>query len=262
MLPTGLLLLYHILIYHGIIIGILKGAKMKFKVESDIFEKIPDLYIGVVVAKGIDNSKTYPEIDKLLEKSIKLAERRFLDKKVKEDASIVPYREAFSKLGMNPNKFQCSAEALFTRISKGKGLPNINPLVDLNNAVSLKHTLPMGTHDLSLSHNDIELRYTRKGDVFIPMGSDKKEELDLGEVAYIVGNEVRTRRWAWRQGEHGKITAETNYVFFPIDGFHNINDVEVDKAANELAELLKRIFGCKVKIGYVDCNQQSFEWSF
>ena len=235
---------------------------MKFKVEDKVFEKIPDLYIGVVVAKGIDNNKEYPEIDKLLEKSIKLAEKRFLDIKVKEDASIVPYREAFSKLGMNPNKFQCSVEALFTRISKGKGLPSINPLVDLNNAVSLKHTLPMGTHDLSLSNHDIEMRYTREGDVFTPMGSDTEEKLDSGEVAYIVRNEVRTRRWAWRQGEHGKITAETNYVFFPIDGFRGINDGEVDKAAKELADLLERIFGCKVKTGCVDHDKQSFEWNF
>lgn len=235
---------------------------MKFKVESEIFEKIPDLYIGVVVAKDIDNSKEYPEIDRLLDESIKSAEKRFLNKKVKEDVDIIPYREAFSKLGINPNKFQCSAEALFTRISKGKGLPNINPLVDLNNAVSLKHTLPMGTHDLSQKNHDIEMRYTRAGDRFMPMGSDEEEKLEPGEVVYIVGNEVRTRRWAWRQGERGKITAKTDCVFFPIDGFHNINDTEVDKTAKELAGLLEEIFGCKVKTGYVDRNKQNFEWIF
>ena len=92
---------------------------MKFTVDEKIFEKLPDLYIGVVVAKGIDNQKEHPEIQKLLDKSIKMAEEKYLDKKVKEDESIIPYREAFSKLGMNPNKFQCSVEALFTRIAKG-----------------------------------------------------------------------------------------------------------------------------------------------
>ena len=214
---------------------------MKFKIEDKIFEKLPDLYVGVVVAKGVDNSKEYPEIDKLLEESLALAEKRFLDKKVKEDAAIIPYREAFSALDMNPNKFQCSVEALFTRISKGKKLPSINPLVDLNNAVSLKHTLPMGTHDLSRSAKDIEMRYAKEDDTFVPMGSSEVEKPDSGEVIYAVGDEVRTRRWAWRQSDYGKITPETSYVFFPIDGFKGVNDKEVDKAADELAELLKII---------------------
>ena len=235
---------------------------MKFKVESEIFEKIPDLYIGVVVAKGMDNSKNYPEIDKFLDKSIKLAEKRFLDKKVKEDPKVIPYREAFSKLGINPNKFQCSVEALFNRISKGKKMPSINPLVDLNNAVSLKHTLPMGTHDLSRSEQDIEMRYAREDDSFVPMGSDVVEKPDTGEVVYVVGNEIRTRRWAWRQSEFGKIDENSSYVFFPIDGFKGFNDKEVDETTKELAELLKRIFGCKVETGYVDKNKQCFEWNF
>lgn len=39
---------------------------MNFKVASDIFEKIPNLYIGVVAAKGVDNHREYPEIEEKL----------------------------------------------------------------------------------------------------------------------------------------------------------------------------------------------------
>lgn len=234
---------------------------MKFKVEEKIFEKLPNLYVGVVVAKGVDNNGKYPEIDKMLEKSLKLAEKKFLDKKVKEDALIIPYREAFSSLGINPNKFQCSVEALFARIAKGKKLPSINPLVDLNNAVSLKHTLPMGTHDLARSNKDIEMRYAKSGDTFVPMGSTEIEQPGEGEVVYAVGDEVRTRRWAWRQSDFGKITDETNYVFFPIDGFKGINEKEVEAASSELAKNLKQIFGCEVARGHVDRENPTFEWN-
>lgn len=235
---------------------------MKFIIEEEIFEKLDNLYIGVVVAKGINNNKDYPEIKKMLENSIKLAEKKFLDKRVKENDLIVPYREAFLKLGINPNKFQCSVEALFNRISKGKKMPNINPLVDLNNAISLKYTLPMGTHDLSRSEDDIEMRYTRDNDTFVPMGSSEVEKPDDGEVVYAVGNEVRTRRWAWRQSEYGKIDKNTSYVFFPIDGFKGFNDKEVEKAASELSESLKEIFDCQIITGHVDRNHPSFEWNF
>ena len=234
---------------------------MKFIIQKEIFDKIDDLFVGVVVAKGINNSKSYPKIDELLKDSITLAEERFLDKRVKEDELIIPYREAFLKLGINPNKYQCSVEAMFTRIAKGKQLPNINPLVNLNNAISLKYTLPMGTHDLSRSNLDIEMRYAKEDDTFIPMGTDDIEKPDVNEVVYAVGNQVRTRRWTWRQSNEGKIDEKTNYVFFPIDGFKGFNDDKVKSAMEELEKVLKENFNCEVISGYVDKDNNSFEWS-
>lgn len=234
---------------------------MKFIIAKEIFDKIDDLYVGVVVAKGIDNSKDYPEIDNLLKESINLAESNFLDKKVKEDESIIPYREAFIKCNINPNKYQCSVEAMFNRISKGKQLPSINPLVNLNNAISLKYTLPMGTHDLSKSAENIEMRISASGDYFKPMGSEEIEVPDKDEIVYAVGNQVRTRRWTWRQSEEGKIDSTTNYVFFPIDGFKGFNDEKVKEAQEELIKVLKENFNCEIASGYVDKDNQSFEWN-
>lgn len=80
---------------------------MKFTVEKEIFEKMPTVCFGVVVAKGIDNRKTYPEINTMLEENIEKVEEYFSGKKVKEDEHIVPYREAFRLIGINPNKFMC-----------------------------------------------------------------------------------------------------------------------------------------------------------
>ena len=234
---------------------------MKFIIQKEIFDKIENLYVGVVVAKGIDNSKEYPKIKKLLEESISMAEEKFLDQKVKENDLIIPYREAFQKLDINPNKFMCSVEAMFTRISKGKKLPSINPLVDLNNAISLKYNLPMGTHDLSKSDLDIEMRYSKEDDTFIPMGSEEIEKPDTNEIVYAVGNKVRTRRWTWRQSEEGKIDDKTSYVFFPIDGFKGINDDKVMEAIEELKAVLKEEFNCDIASGYVDKDNQSFEWN-
>ena len=234
---------------------------MKFIVQKEIFDQLDNLYIGVVIAKGIDNSMDYPNIEKLLKESIELAENKYLDKKVKEDEMIIPYREAFQKLGINPNKYQCSVEAMFSRISKGKQLPNINQLVDLNNAISLKYTLPMGTHDLSKSNLDIEMRYATPEDIFIPMGTDEQDNPETGEIVYAVGNDIRTRRWTWRQSNSGKIDDKTNYVFFPIDGFKGFNDDKVNEAVKELSTVLKENFDCEISTGFVDKDNQSFEWN-
>ena len=227
---------------------------MKFCVDQAIFEKLPAACFGVVVAKGIDNRSPCPEAARLLDDGIALAERRFEGQKVKDDPAILPYREAFRALGMNPNKYLCSVEALFTRIAKGKGMPHINPAVDLGNAVSLKYTLPIGAHDLCGAESNICVRLSQPGDTFLPFGGTELETPDPGEVVYAVGSQVRTRRWTWRQSEHGKITPDSSWIFFPIDGFSNFNRDDVLAARDDLLNQLTRVFGCEAHAGFVDAE--------
>ena len=235
---------------------------MKFVIDDRVFAAIPDMVVGVVVAQGVDNTKAVPEVSAMLAQSVAAAEARFSGREVKKAEEIVPYREAFRALGINPNRFPCSAEALFSRIGKGKGMPSINPLVDLNNAVSLKYVIPMGTHDLKDVPEVIGMRPATENDRFLPFCGGEEEVPDPGEVVYAVGNQVRTRRWTWRQSENGKITAETSTVFFPIDGFAGVNEAAVRAATDELAGMLVSCFGARVKTGFVDRNHPEFVWSF
>ncbi|OJJ65089.1 hypothetical protein ASPSYDRAFT_39889 [Aspergillus sydowii CBS 593.65] len=51
--------------------------------------------------------------------------------------------------GAKPNKTRNSLEALSQRITKaGGGLPRVNRLTDIYNAVSVKHQIPLGGEDL------------------------------------------------------------------------------------------------------------------
>lgn len=118
----------------------------------------------------------------------------------------------------------------------------------------------MGTHSLDGIEDSIMMRVAQSGDNFIPLGTDKIEEPNEGEVVYAVGKDVRTRRWTWRQSEHGKITNETHDVFFPIDGFTDVNKNTVNKARTDLAMKVTEIFGVKTQVGYVDRNHPEFEW--
>lgn len=232
---------------------------MKFAVSREIFEKMPTVCFGVVAAHGIGNGAPVPAIDAMLEAGIEGAAARFVGRKVKEEADILPYREAFRALGINPNKYMCSIEALFTRIAKGKGMPHIDPIVDLGNAVSLKYTLPIGAHDLGRSAEDICVRPAVAGDTFLPFGAEEEEMPEAGEVVYAVGHEVRTRRWTWRQSEHGKIGPETSHVFYPIDGFTDFNKDRVLAARDELAACIEKFWGCQVTVGFVDAAHPETE---
>lgn len=235
---------------------------MKFIVDKALFDILPTACFGVVAVQGLDNSGSNVVIKDLLAKAVTEAEEYFDNVKIKEATEIVPYREAFRALDINPNKFMCSIEALLSRVAKKKGLPHINAVVDAGNAVSVTYRIPLGAHDLDSMAGDIEIRPARPEDSFIPFGSTEAEKPDEGEMVYVSGGEVRTRRWTWRQSEKGKITTDTSSVFFPIDGFSDVNKEQVLAARDELASLLHEQFGCRVITGFVDAEQPEFvfEW--
>lgn len=230
---------------------------MRFEVHKDIFEKNPTICIAVVVGRNIDNTKENEYIRRYLQENIAGVLPK-LTGKVKEHKNVVPYREAFSAFGINPNKFMCSIEALMTRIQKTSQIPSINSVVDMGNGASLKYMLPIGAHDLGQISDEIEVRFSRDGDIFIPFGSSESESVDKNEVVYASGSSVRTRRWMWRQSERGKITEESNYVFFPIDGFVGISEKEVIEARDEIAEMIENQLGGETTKGYVDKDNPVF----
>lgn len=232
---------------------------MKFKVSEEVFEKLENVCFGVVVAKGIDNKIDIDKINNLLDENMKKVEDYFKEKKVKESLEMLPYREAFKVLAINPNKFMSSIEAMTSRVAKGNKLPNINPVVDLGNSVSLKYLVPMGAHDLNSNNGDVCVRFSTSEDKFVPFGQSETEILDAGELIYSVGDTVKTRRWIWRQGEVGKVTNESCDVFFPIDGFKDANLDKVLGARDELANLLREIFNCEVTLGFIDKDNREME---
>ena len=229
---------------------------MKFLVEDKVFETLDTVCFAVIIAHGIDNTVQNLKIQKLLEENILSCQSSLQGLNGKEIESVLCYREAFRKLNVNPNKYMCSIEALLTRISKGKGMPSINAAVNLGNAISLKYKIPIGAHDIDTINEEIALRFSMEQDYFIPFGSTEKESVDKNEIVYAAGNSVRTRRWTWRQSEEGKITTQSKNIFFPIDGFSDINKDTVLSAQKELGSMLQYELGCNVSMGWVDAKNK------
>lgn len=232
---------------------------MLFKVDESVFNRLPNAIFGVVTAYNTDNTRFANEIAELLANQVTILQSALSGQRIKDYAAILPYREAFQSLGINPNKFMPSIEALMTRVQKSGSLPSINPLVDLINTVSLRHQVPMGAHDLDTTDGVIMIRPSGEQDSFIPFGQSEEEKADIGELVYISDHKIRTRRWIWRQSEIGKVTASTRNIFVPVDGFANYNAAAVQQAVDEAALLLQHYFNCSVYSGLVDRDHPIFD---
>ena len=145
---------------------------MKFSISPAVFEKLPTACFGVVaVLDAVPSPEADAAIAARLAEAVTDCQAALAGVALKESPEILPYREAFRALGQNPNKYPCSIEALLTRIAKGKGMPSINTLVDLGNAVSLRHRLPIGAHDIATFRDGVlEVRPAVEGDAFLPFG--------------------------------------------------------------------------------------------
>ena len=229
---------------------------MIFSLDQAVTKQLPALCVGLVVARDIDNTCARPEVDALLDEAVRNAEARLAGINASEDPRVQPYRAAFSALGMSPSRYPSSNIALLRRIAKGKGLWRVNPLVDLGNAISISYGLPLGAHAMDLACETLELRFSREDDTFVELGRTEADPtLAPGELVYAVGNHVQTRRWTWRQSEHGKVTPETREAIFPIDGFMGENEDAVHAACEELAGLLRELFGATATTHLVDARQ-------
>ena len=216
---------------------------MRFSIQKELFDVLPDLTIGVAVATGIDNTRPSREIEERLQQTIEGMRRDFGADKAQDHPRIKPWRNAFSKLGISGSKFPSSIESMARRILKGDPFPLINPLVGLYNSVSLKYLVPMGGHDLSTLVGNVHLRFAEGWEPFTPMGGEGTIVVPKGELVYRDDQEVLTRNWVWRQCEKDKATEKTGKIFIPIDVLGEIGAERAVEIISELSKLIPAFLG-------------------
>ena len=233
---------------------------MRYSVATTVFEANPRIQFGILVGRNIKNSETLAADEARLRSAESRMREKYQPDQVRELFNVSAYREVMAGMGMNPNKFPPSVEAMYKRILKGGALPVINALVDLCNAVSIEKVISLGAHDLQDIHADLEVRVSRDGDVFLPFGATEYENVDGGELVFTSGNVVQTRKWIWRQSELGKTTVDSKDIFFQLVGFDDDQEAALKGAMDEIEALVRERFqgGCEKYI--VDRKNPAIEF--
>ncbi|MCZ4312580.1 phenylalanine--tRNA ligase beta subunit-related protein [Comamonadaceae bacterium G21597-S1] len=211
---------------------------LRYRIAPEVFEAHPDYVRGVLVFDRLDNRGDGAALVPLLRE----AERQLRDTvagNVAEHPRIAAWREAYRRFGAKPSEHRSSIEAMVRRVVQPGEIPSINPLVNIGNIVSLRHRLPAGVHPLSHGHDALELRAALPPDVFTPADGKPAESPPPGEIVFVAGHEVLTRRWTWRQARGTQTLPETTRVFFNIDGLPPATDEQVLAAMDDVAALVQ-----------------------
>lgn len=208
---------------------------MKFSLSKEIFEISPDAKVGVLVLRNIDNTRDPDGSYQNLWSTIEATALELLDTPLEELPAVSIWQNAFQKAKINPRDYDASHIALLRRVKNRIEIPNINPLVNILNTVSISRKVPLGGHDLDKIDGDITVGpNTNKLDF-----TGKEKSVESKEIVYVDKKNVLTRKWVWREGEKTMATAKTTNVFIPIDSFGHISEKELTKIAKEITALAK-----------------------
>jgi DNA/RNA-binding domain of Phe-tRNA-synthetase-like protein len=213
----------------------------RLHVDPSIFETFPDYRGLILYAFGLANGPSDDWSTGLLRAAEVDARAAFGEAKPASHPHIAAWRETFSRFGAKPSKYPCSVEALLGRVLKGQDLPGINRVVDLYNAVSIRHALPVGGEDLDQLSSDLTLRFAAGDEPFslINAGEEVIEHPEPGEVVWADSSGVTCRRWNWRQCRRTQLTEATRNAYFVLDSIAPYTLDQLSAAGDELTRLLE-----------------------
>ncbi|QKV94470.1 hypothetical protein HUT19_24170 [Streptomyces sp. NA02950] len=198
----------------------------------------PDYRALLITAEGLRPGPSDAISERPLADAESAARERFGDGPVEEHPHLAAWREAFRGFGAKPQRTRPSAEALLRRV--GAGLPRVDRLTDLYNAVSVAHVLPLGGEDLDHYSGPARLVRATGEETFETTagGEAAVEHPASGEVVWRDDAGVTCRRWNWRQCVRTRLTHTTTRAFFVLDALGPLDDIALKAAGDQLAEAL------------------------
>jgi DNA/RNA-binding domain of Phe-tRNA-synthetase-like protein len=217
---------------------------MRVTIDEALKQKCPRTALGCVTAHveaGAGPVELTAEMQTLVDAIVKLPEPR----SVLESPNIMATRAAYKALGKDPARYRGSAEALVRRTIAGKGLPQINVVVDVINLVSVESRLPVGLYDLAHVSGDIVFRAGRAGETYKGIG-----KYDLNLEGLPVFCDARGPHGSpTSDSERTMVTAGTKHVVALLISFRGSDELE--RWAQRMISLFEgyaSAHGCEVSL--------------
>ncbi|MDA8196248.1 MAG: phenylalanine--tRNA ligase beta subunit-related protein [Actinomycetota bacterium] len=215
-------------------------------VAKEVFELRNDYRTLLIAVDGIQPGIGGEVSEKLLVAAESKGRDLTFERPVEEIPHVVKWREAYMAFGAKPSRTRNSLEALIRRSTKG--LPRINPLTNLYNAISILHQIPIGGEDINQYSGPPKLVRADGQELFstVEEGKEVTDHPDPGEVIWRDDVGVTCRRWNWRQTARTQLTNTSTAALFIFDALESIGDEALQTAADDLVSKVIS-FGNNVK---------------
>jgi DNA/RNA-binding domain of Phe-tRNA-synthetase-like protein len=201
---------------------------MLFGHSPALWQAFPELVAGVIHVEGIH---ARADVGDALTRHTARALAQLEGRTESDLQPIQAWRRAFQRMGLKPTQYRCASEALLRRLRKEGDLPRLHPLVDLCNALSVAHAVPVAALDLDRIDGNLQVRHASGEEDCLSFGGEH-EHPEPGEVTFADdAGRSHARRWTNRQSALSAIQPATARVLIVAEALH-------DGAATDVPELV------------------------
>jgi DNA/RNA-binding domain of Phe-tRNA-synthetase-like protein len=221
--------------------GMLEEFLAGAHVDAAVFALRPDYRALLVAVDGIVPGPSDQGSDALLQAAEAAAREGLGGGPAEQLPHVAAWREAYRAFGAKPKRTRNSLEALLRRAESG--LPRVNRLTDLYNAVSVLHQIPVGGEDLTRYAGAPRLKRADGDEPFDTTadGVAVIEHPDPGEVVWCDDAGVTCRRWNWRQARRTQLREDTTTALFILDALDPVTGEALHAVADDLTARLARL---------------------
>jgi DNA/RNA-binding domain of Phe-tRNA-synthetase-like protein len=222
-------------------LGLLEKFLAGARVDAAVFGLRPDYRALLVAVDGLVPGPADEASEALLRAAEAAARESLSDRPADQLPHVAAWREAYRAFGAKPQRTRNSLEALLRRAESG--LPRVNRLTDLYNAISVRHQIPLGGEDLTRYRGSPYLIRAAGTEPFdtVADGATVIEHPEPGEVVWCDEAGVTCRRWNWRQARRTQLSEDTTTALFILDALDPVTDEALDAAAADLVTQLARL---------------------
>ena len=211
---------------------------MKVTIDAKLKAKWPRTALGCVTARVEAGATPDGLLREMKSREMEIQKLPF-PRGVLESPQVEAARQAYKALGKDPARYRGSAEALLRRMVAGKGLPEINAVVDVINLVSVESRLPVGLYDLGHVVGEIVFRAGLAGETYKGIG---KYDLNLEELP-LFADAKGPHGSATSDSERTMVTDATTRVLAIIISFSGAS--ALDSPMKRMKETLETFCGAK-----------------
>ena len=211
------------------------------------------LSAAVLVARGVDNSRTSPELTAYRRQVGRELAEHWKNRSLSSHPELAEYERVHRLFGVVGEP--AAPEKILRYVRRHQDLMPTGAAVDCYNLVSAQTLLSIGAHDLAKLEAPVVLRRVRPGDRFVPLGETAPRDC-TGEYAYLDPHGQVICRLEVLQGEATKVDAGSREIVFFLQDNRAFEPGRLLAGAWYLAELIEVFCGGTAElVGYLDARR-------